>query len=580
MKNRVVSIAALVAATTLFASACATGSTGTDSASQAIIDEQTGFAAHTGQPQRGGVVEILGGVDFSYLDPAMGNDGNVLNLYNLLYRTLTQYQYDPETGEVELVGDLAEGTGTPNEDATEWTFTLKEGVTFEDGTPITAEDVKFGFERSFDPSLAIGLEYLQNYVKGASDYAGVFQDPAGLDSIRVIDDRTITIETNEPMADFPDVVATAPATPFPKDQVTAVDQIQNDPISSGPYVVESYEPGETLTLARNENWNPETDDIRPAYPDGYEFTLSLDQNTIDQRLMSGLGADSNAVSAATNTAGAASLARIIGDPNLSARTVQNIPACNYYMVMNTSKEPFDDLQVRQAINWAVDKSSVVNASGGPNLANVSPNLSLPNMPDFSDADPYGTPEDRGDPEKAAQMLEDAGVENLDVTMDVRSSPMGQAQAEALQQSLRKAGIDVTLNVIDQATYYEVITTPSQQNELTIAGWCTTGWFSGETVAPLFDGDRIAEAGNANMSQLDDPALNEAIYEAAVIPDVDEKNAAYAAISERVLELAPVVPLVRPQPLQLVGTNVGGAFASPPRTGSIDYAQLGLLDPEG
>jgi peptide/nickel transport system substrate-binding protein len=524
---------------------------------------------------------VLGGVDFSHLDPAMGSDGNVLNLYNLLYRNLTQYKYNRDSGELELVGDLAEDTGTSNEDSTEWTFKLKEGVTFEDGSPITADDVKFGFEHAFDPSLAIGLDYLQNYVKGAKDYEGVFEDPDGLDSIKVVDDRTITIETNEPMADFPNVVATAPGAPFPKDKVTKVDQIQKDPISSGPYKVDEYKRGESLTLVRNENWNAETDDIRPAYPDGFKFTVSLDQNTIDQRMMSGQGDDANAVSSSTNPVVAANLAKITQDPKLSERTVQSMPSCNYYMLMNNTKEPLGDKKVRQAINWAVDKASVVNASGGPQLADVAPNLLLPSVPDYDDTDPYATEGNTGDPEKAKAMLKEAGAENLKLTMDVRALPMWEAQAEAVQQSLKKAGIEVKLNVIDQAKFYEVLATPSQQNELAITGWCSNGWFSGEPLlGPLFDGERITETGNLNQSQIDDPALNKSLAEAAVMPDLDDKTAAYAKINEQVLDLAPVVPLVRPRPLQLVGSNVGGAFANPSKTGYIDYSQLGLLNPEG
>lgn len=581
MNKRAIPIIAMAAAGVMLLSSC--GGSGSDKGgdSQAVVDDETGFATYTGQPQKGGVVDVLGGVDFSHLDPAMGSDGNVLNLYNLLYRNLTQYKYNQESGELELVGDLAEGTGTPNDDSTEWTFKLKEGISFEDGSAITAEDVKFGFEHAFDPSLAIGLDYLQNYVKGAKRYEGVFQDPDGLDSIKVIDDRTITIETNEPMADFPSVVATAPGTPFPKDKVTKVDQIQKDPISSGPYKVDEYKAGESLTLVRNENWDPKTDDIRPAYPDGYKFTVSLDQNTIDQRMISGQGEDANAVSSSTNPVVAANLAKITQDPKLSSRTVQGLPSCNYFMVMNTTKKPLGDQKVRQAINWAVDKSSVVNASGGPQLADVAPNMLLPSVPDYSGDNPYATDGDTGDPEKAATMLKEAGADDLKLTMDVRALPMWQAQAEAVQQSLKKAGIEVKLNVIDQAKFYEVLATPSQQNELAITGWCSNGWFSGEPLlGPLFDGTRITETGNLDQSQIDDPELNKALAEAAVMPDLDEKNAAYAKINEQVLDLAPVVPLVRPRPLQLVGSNVGGAFANPSKTGYIDYAQLGLLDPEG
>lgn len=552
-----------------------------DGTSEAVIGDD-GFAIYTGDPEVGGVVTILGGVDFSYLDPAMGNDGNVNNLYQLIYRNLTQYTYDIETGELELVGDLATDTGTSNEDATVWTFTLRDGIAFEDGTPITAADVKFGIERAFDPSLAIGSDYLQTYIDGASDYAGVFADPDGLDSIVVVNDQTIEFHLNQPLAAFPYILATPPGVPFPADQVTSPDQIQNEPIASGPYRVETYRSGEILVLVRNENWDADTDPIRAAYADGYEFVLSLDQSTIDQRMISAQGDDVNAAASSTNPLQAANLAQVQQNPDLAARTIKGAPTCTMYMAMNTTVEPLDDVQVRQAISYAVDKTSVVNASGGPLLAEVAHDMLLPAVPGREEFNLYETEGDAGDPELAAEMLADAGhPDGLSLTMDVRALPIWQAQAESVQQSLAEAGIDVTLNVIDAATYYEAIGTPSQQNDLAITGWCTGGWYSGAPLlTPLFHGDRITETGNSNIAQIDDPELNARFDEVGLLTDIDEQNAGYSEINRMILELAPVVPLVRQTNLQMVGENVGGAFAHPARTGYLDYNSLGLLDPEG
>jgi peptide/nickel transport system substrate-binding protein len=579
MRKRLLPLVAVLSAGAMFLSACGGGDSGSDS--KADVDAKTGFAQYTGDPQKGGVATILGSTDFSYLDPAMGSDGNVMNLYQLLYRNLVQYKYNRDSGKLELVGDLAEDTGKSNKDATQWTFKLKDGITFDDGSPITAQDMKFGIEHALDPSLAIGLDDVQSYIKGASKYKGVFEDPKGLDSIKVIDDRTIQITTEQPMADFPKVMATAPAVPFPKDKVTKADQIQKDPISSGPYKVKEYKRGESLTLERNENWKQETDDIRPANLDGYKFQLGLDQNTIDQRLISGQGEDKNAIASSTNPVVSANLAKITQDKKLAARTVQGQASCNYYMAMNTTKKPLNNVKVRQALNWAVDKSSVVNASGGPKLAETAPNLLLPNVPGYKSEDPYATDGNKGDPEKAKAMLKEAGAENLSLTMDVRALPMWQAQAEAVQQSLAKAGVTVKLNVIDQAKFYEVVATPSQQKDMTITGWCGNGWFSGQSLLQSnYDGTRITETGNRNQSQINDKELNKMFADAAIDPNLESKNEKYIKISDKIAELAPVAPLVRPRPLQMVGTNIGGAFANPSKTGYIDYNQIGLLNPEG
>ena len=125
-----------------------------------------------------------------------------------------------------------------------------------------------------------------------------------------------------------------------------------------------------------------------------------------------------------------------------------------------------------------------------------------------------------------------------------------------------------------------VPTPAQQNDLTVTGWCSA-WLSGNPLlTPLFDGDAIAETGNTNISQLDDEAINARFDEISVMADIEEQNAAYAELNEQILELAPVVPLIRETPLQMVGSNVGGAYAHAGRTGYIDYASVGLINPEG
>lgn len=554
------------------------GASGGPDSSEVILDDN-GFALYTGDPQQGGTVTVLGGVDFRSLDPAVGNDGNVNNLYQLIYRYLTQYTYNPETEEMELVGDLAEDWES-NDEATEWTFTLKEGILFEDGSPITAEDVKFGIERAFDPSLAIGSDYLKTYIDGAREYNGIFEEPEGLDSIIVEDERTITFRLDQPVASFPAIVATPPGAPFPADQVDSPAQIADAPIASGPYKVASYREGDVLELERNEHWDPETDPIRPGHADAYEFLLSLDSSTIDQRMMAQQGSDVNAISSSTNPLQAANLAQVQQNPELAERTVRGLPTCTTYLGFNMTKEPLDNLEVRQALTYAVDKQSVVNASGGPLLAEVAHEMLLPAVPGREDFNLYESEEDRGDKERAQQMLEDAGyADGLSFTMDVRNLPVWQAQAESVQQAFSEIGVDVTLNVIDAANYYETIQNPSQQNDLAITGWCTSGWYSGQPLLePLFHGERISDSGNNNLAQLDDEDINAAFDEAGVMTDLDEQNAAYSDINRMIMEQAPVVPLVRQTNLQMVGENIGGAYAHPSRTGYIDYNGLGLLEP--
>lgn len=570
---------ATAAAGALLLSSCGGSEPAAEGGDAAELTE-AGFALQTPEPQRGGVVTVLGSVDLSHLDPAMGNDGNVNNVYNLIYRQLTQYLYDPASGELELVGDLATDTGTPNEDATQWTYTLRDDIFFEDGTPITSADIAFGIERSLDPSLAIGNdEHL--IIEGASDYQGIYENPEGLPSIETPDDRTIVFTLEQPLAAFADVAATQVFTPFPEGEVSAT-ELDEMPIASGPYRVEDYERGSHLTLARNEHWVAETDEIRPAYADGFEFLFGLDPSTIDQRMLSAQGDDVNAMASSTNGLLPANLAQVTSEPRFASRTVQSLPTCTMYLALNTTTPGLDDLGVRQAISYAIDRASVVTATGGPAMASTASDMLTPKVPGRYEFDLYPSEGDAGDVEMATQLLEEAGYGpgELSFTMDVRNLPKWQAQAEAVQQSLQEVGIEVELNVIDAATFYEVVATPEQQHDMTVTGWCSA-WLSGNPLlTALFDGEAITETGNTNISQIDDAEINARFDEIAVMTDIDEQNEAYAALNEQILELAPVVPLVRETPLQMVGPNVGGAYAHAGRTGYIDYASVGLIDPEG
>lgn len=581
MKKKPQILMGIALSSMLLMTACGGGGTNAPASSQGATTssaklDDSGFAFQTPAAQKGGTVRVLGAVDFSHLDPAMGNDGNVNNFYRLVYRQLTTVNNKPGTEGSEVVPDLATDTGTPNADATEWTYTLKDNIFFENGDPITAADIKFGLERSLDPSLRLGTDFHSQFLEGAKDYEGVYKDPAGLKSIEVIDEKTIKFHLNQPLASFANVAAMQVFTPFPVG--TNATSIDTKPISSGPYKLTKYTPGSTLTLERNDKWTPESDTVRTAYPDNFEFIFGLDANTIDQRMISGQGEDANAIASSSNPLQAANLARI-QDPKLKARTVRDQPACTTFLVMNTTKGPLKDLKVRQAINYAMDKKSVMTATGGPALAEFASDMMTPSVPGREVFDLYPTPDNAGDVAKAKELLAEAGYpDGFKITLDARGIPKWQSQAEAVQASLSKVGIEATLNVIDAAKYYEVISTPSKQNDAAITGWCSS-WLSGDPLMrPLFDGERIYDKGNWNISQLNDPAINKAFADAAMIADVAEQNKAYSDINKMIMEQAPVVPLLRDTPLQMVGENIGNAYSHAGEYGYVDYASVGLIKP--
>lgn len=566
MKLHRITTAVLAAATTLALAACGGGAP----------DDSSGGGGFTAEPAVGGTVHVLQNADFSYLDPARGWDGGVNNFYRLVYRQLTTSAPGSAEDPNEIVPDLAQSLGEASDDGLTWTYTLKDGIKFDNGDPITSAEVKFGISRAWDPELGIGSPYLKQVIDAPEDYEGPYKS-GDLPTIETPDDKTIVFHLIKPFPEFDAVLSQVNATPFPVDS-GAGDEFIHEIIASGPYKLAEYVPGSTIKLERNENWDPATDEVRAAKPDAWEFTIGLDPATIDERLIAGQGADVNAIAGNIQPA---TLPRL-QTPQLKERVLEFPGICTTYMGLNTTKKHMDDVRVRQAISYAIDRTTIVNASGGTQLGDPSTTILPPSVAGHKDFDLYPSADGTGDVEAAKKLLAEAGLsDGFTMTLDIRAQESMQAQAEAVQQALERVGITVELNLIDTATYYETIGTPSQQHDAAITGWCPDWASSAATfIPPLFDGRNIYDKGNGNIAQINDPEINERIDEIKAMTDIDAANEQWGDLDEQILELAPVVPLMVAKGVSLPGENVTGLYSSAnAATGGIDYVGVGLKDPE-
>jgi peptide/nickel transport system substrate-binding protein len=565
VKHHRTGAAVIAAVTTLALAACGGGQ-----------NSSSGGGGFTAEPAEGGTVQVLQNADFSYLDPARGWDGGVNNFYRLVYRQLTTSAPGSAEDPNEIVPDLAESLGEVSEDGLTWTYRLKDGLKFAGGDPITSAEVKFGISRAWDPEIGIGSPYLKQVIDAPEGYEGPYKT-GDLPTIETPDDKTIVFHLIKPFPEFDAVLAQVNATPFPEGS-GAGDEFIHEIISSGPYKLAEYVPGSTIKLTRNESWDPETDDVRAAKPDGWEFTIGLDPATIDERLIAGQGADVNAIAGNIQPA---TLPRL-QTPQLKDRVLEFPGICTTYMGLNTTKKHLDDVRVRQAISYAIDRTTIVNASGGTQLGDPATTILPPTVAGHKDFDLYPSQDGTGDVEAAQKLLDEAGLsDGFTMTLDIRSQESMQAQGEAVQQALERVGITVELNLIDTSTYYETIGTPSQQNDAAITGWCPDWASSAATfIPPLFDGRNIYAKGNGNLAQINDPEINSRIDEIRAMTDIDAANEQWGELDEQILELAPVVPLMVAKGVMLPGENVTGLFSSAnAATGGIDYVALGLKDPE-
>ncbi|GAA3116374.1 ABC transporter substrate-binding protein [Streptomyces rectiviolaceus] len=527
-----------------------------------------------GTPQKGGTLTVLSNTDFTHLDPARNWVMSDMNFgTRLLYRTLVSYKAAPGTAGGELTPDLATDLGTSSNGAKTWTFRLKAGVKYEDGTPITAQDVKYNVERSFSPDLPGGADYAARYLKGAKGYQG----PAGgkhLDSIRTPDDRTIVFELRKAFAEFPNVTVMPTFAPVPKAKDNGP-RYDNRPFSSGPYKIQTYQRNKKIVLVRNPHWDPKTDAIRKAYPDKLVMVMGLRPNQIDDRMIASQGADASTVPwyALRPESGVKALPKA----DVRKRLLAESTNCTDMLQMHTGRAPFADVKVRQAVQYALDREAVTTSSGGPAFNDPSTAYMPAALFGGKQPDTLKIPVS-GDVDKAKELLKEAGKpDGFSTKMTVSNGDKG--RAEAIQQSLAKAGIKVTIETVDPSAFYATIGDTENRTDLVYTGWCPD-YPSGSTFLPfVFDGRFIKEKGNTgNHSLFRDKATMKRIDEIAAMTDAKKAVKAWQELDGEILAKSPTVPvLVRRWPL-VVGTNIAGAYGQTSFGGQLDYASVGLKNP--
>ncbi|MEW2387501.1 ABC transporter substrate-binding protein [Streptomyces venezuelae] len=537
-----------------------------------------GAGSGGGKPAEGGTLTVLNRDPQTDFDPARLYTSGGGNIPSLVFRTLTTRNREDGAKGTEVVPDLATGLGKPSKNATVWTYTLKKGLKYEDGSAITTADIKYGIERSFAAELSGGAPFLRDWLIGGADYEGPYKSKGGLKSVETPDERTIVFHLNKPVGDFDYVATQTSFAPVPKAKDKGT-KYEEHPVSSGPYkVVRNENDGERLRLERNPHWSAKNDAERKAYPDVIDVRSGLDSSVINQRLSAGQGADAAAVTTDTNL-GPAELAKVAGDKELSSHVGTGHFGYTNYLAFNPKVKPFDDPKVRQAISYAVDRSSVVNAAGGSSLAEPATTF-LPNQKSFGytkfDHFPAGP---GGDPEKARELLKEAGhKDGLTITLthsnakDFETSP---EIATAVQDALKKAGITVKLEGLEENDYSDRTHSAKDEPGLFLAHWGADWPSGGPFLAPIFDGRQIVKDGaNFNSGFLDDKSVNDEIDEINKLTDLKAAAERWGALDKKIGEKALTVPLFHPVYKRLYGKDVKNVVISD-WTGVLDVSQVAV-----
>ncbi|MGI5289617.1 ABC transporter substrate-binding protein [Nonomuraea polychroma] len=587
MRRKSALAAAATAALALVLSACGGGggqpqpaqtATGGGAAAQpaANIALSQVFNAST---KKGGTLKAAHSSDWDSLDPADTYYGYSFNFGRLYWRTLTMYKPGPGPEGATVVPDLAEGLGQPSPDGKTWTYKIKSGLKFEDGSPITAQDVAYAVARSFDKeTFTHGPSYLNELLDWPKDFKGVYKTP-DVDyksAVEATDDTTVVFHLKKPFASMDYVVQMPMTAPVPKAKDTGA-KYREHVISSGPYKFESVQAGKSLALVRNDQWNAATDPNRPALPDRIEVQLNVNADDLDNQLISGnihLDVPGTGLQPAA-------LGKVLPDPALKARTDNPVLQRLWFVSVIPDVKPLDNPDCRKAVLWAADRVANQTAFGGPVAGgDIATNVMPPPIKGQQKFDLYASPDNKGDVNKAKEALTACGQPNgFSTTMSFRSDrPREKALAESMQQALARVGIKLTLKGFPASSYFSDYAGNVEYVKKNGIGLAAHGWGSDWPdgygfLQAIVDSRTIRPAGNYNLS-VKNPEVDKLIDQASAELDATAREKLWVDVDKKVMEDASILPVVWSKALLLRGQGVTNVAYNEGQQ-AYDYIMLGV-----
>ncbi|MCW2521987.1 MAG: transporter substrate-binding protein, partial [Frankiales bacterium] len=504
----------------------------------------------------------------------------VWDMSRLWARSLTTFKPAAGKDGLTLVPDLATSLGVASDGGKTWTYHIRAGLKYSNGAPITTADVKYAIERSnYAPDvLSNGPTYFNGIlVNNTPAYAGPYKDKSatGLKSIETPDATTIIFHLNAPFADFDYLTSNPQTAPVPQASDTGATYV-NHIVSSGPYMFSSYTDGKGATLVPNPNWTKASDPIRNQNAGKITYAFAVDQNTIDSDL---IAENATADSAGAGVA-ASSQTQILTDPTKKANADDALSGALAYMAINTTVAPFNNLQCRVAIEYAVDKTSVQTVLGGPVRGDIASTVLPPNITGYTNYNLYPTDGNKADTTKAKAALTACGKPGgFSTSLSARSDrPNEIAAATAIQAALKTVGINVTIQQYPSGKYFSDYAGAPAFAKAHDLGLLMTAWGADWPTGygflqQIIDGGSIKASGNSNVGSLNDPAIKAALKAANENTDTAARTTAWGDIDKMVMKDAAIVPLVYRKDLLYRPTTATNVTVSQ-AYGMYDYLLLG------
>ena len=579
------------------------GSTTTTASSGGSTSAVGSGTFDNGSSKAGGIYRIGWEQSFGFtnnFDPTGEYLGNAWGLYsNLMLRALVGYKHLPGAAGNELIGDLATDVPTPTDNGLTYTYTIRDGVKF--GPPVnravTSKDVAYAMNRLANPNDGGQYSFYYTVIQGWDAVAnGKAKTVSG---ITTPDDKTIVFKLTKAAGDF-NLRMSMPATaPIPEEVGKCFDgkpgDYGRDVISSGPYMLKGSDAvtaacpmkamsgydganGSHLILVRNPNYDQKTDDFRKNYPDQFQFVVNSNADDIFAKVQAGQ-LDDEVSSPAPKT-----IRAYATDSTLKPRMIPNVGDRTNYFTMNLTQPPFDDVHVRKAMNWIVDKAALQKAWGGPIPGAIATHIVPPVLYNngLAEYDPYASANNAGDVAKAmAEMKQSkydpgktgkctaSACKGVLVIADTRG--VDTRMIPILQADAAKIGLALKIRSINGA--YTTIQTPAKNIPMSERPSWGKDYADPYTFfAELFDSGAIIKSGNTNYSLVGvTPAIATKVGATGSItnvptvdPDINACSAKLAAdrttcwenLDKKLMtEVVPWVPYLWPNNVFIVGPKV-------------------------
>lgn len=512
---------AALSALVLVVAACGSGSSNSSSSSSSSTTSASGNSANqnkVGNPVYGGTLQILGSGDVDHLDTASAYYAATYTLERGFTRQLVSYPASPTTSTANsIVADVAsqiptEANGGISSDGMTYTFKLRSGVMWNTTPPrqVTSQDFLLGLKRLCNPVSPVGAPgYYTATISGFSDYCNAFTalkaqtaaalkafiDANQISGITTPDDQTIVFKLTKPASDFLNILALPFASAAPVEYLQYVPDdatFRTHTLSDGPYEITKYSPGAEIDLAKNPAWQQSSDPVRHQYVANIKLVQGSNQNSVQEAIQ----------------AGTADLQfdTVVPTPNIPQLIAQNDPRLGIYAGGDTNPYELFNFQspnnsgalkndqVRQALEYAVDKTAIIQTYGGPPLGSALDQVIPPGSLGYQQFDLYPSSGHKGDPAKCKSMLKAAGVSNLTLKDVYRNAGKHPAVFQIIQQDFQNCGVTVTGIPSTQGDYYakylaNVTAARSGVWDITEPGW-VPDWFGNNgraIIEPLFDG---------------------------------------------------------------------------------------------